>query len=356
MTTTTKDCVLYCSTCKTEENDHNKVVLCDYCLKCEHLSCKGVYGVAAEKLRAKKYFCSLNCAEVSSRVSYTAEMEKQLMDEITKVLNEVRGTNAELRKVQDTVGEIQRTNNLFADKVDTMLKEMQLIREDHQLLKDDVAHLQDEQLAINETVTDLEKQLDQINRAALATHAVVLGVPTARDEDLRKIVSDIALAVKCDLPTEAIAETKRLLPKDGQPTAGKPVPIKVVFSDVTYKEDLFAKKKNHGLLLSSAIGAGSGAGGNRIILRDELTTFGMKLLKQTRVVQDQAAWKFVWPGRDGVILARATADSKVEKIRNIRDLQQLQQQQSKRPLDSSLLNSTMMSLNNGPSSKHQKQL
>lgn len=73
------------------------------------------------------------------------------------------------------------------------------------------------------------------------------------------------------------------------------------------------------------------------------------------VVQDQTALKFVWPGRDGVILARATADSKVEKIRNIKDLQQLKKQHSKRSLDESLLNSTMSS-NSAPAPKHQKQL
>ncbi|KAL9705886.1 hypothetical protein quinque_009404 [Culex quinquefasciatus] len=67
-------------------------------------------------------------------------MEKQLMDEITK----------------DTVGEIQRSNHLFAEKVETLLQEVQLIKEDHQSLKDDVVHLQEDQLAANETITDLE--------------------------------------------------------------------------------------------------------------------------------------------------------------------------------------------------------
>ncbi|EDS45805.1 conserved hypothetical protein [Culex quinquefasciatus] len=211
---------------KVEENDQNKIVLCHYCMKCEHLSCKKVYGVAAEKLRAKKYFCSLDCAKLSSHTS--SGMEKQIMDEIGKVLAEVRGNSAELRKVQDTIGELQRTHNSFAEKVDTLLNEMQAIKEDQQLLKNDVAVLQEEQFAVNETITDLEKQLDQLNRAALATHAVILGVPSSKDEDLKKVITDIALAVKCTLPEDAIVETKRLVSKDGEQT-GKPVPIKVIF-------------------------------------------------------------------------------------------------------------------------------
>lgn len=227
---------------------------------------------------------------------------------------------------------------------------MQAIKEDQQLLKNDVAVLQEEQFAVNETITDLEKQLDQLNRAALATHAVILGVPSSKDEDLKKVITDITLAVKCTLPEDAIVETKRLVSKDGEQT-GKPVPIKVIFSDTSYN------KKCHGLLLSSTIGSNNtGTGGSRIILRDELTSFGMTLLKQARVVQEAADLKFVWPGRDGVILVRATDNSKVEKIRNAKDLQKLQHQHPKRLLDGSLLNSTMLSLNGAPAPKQQKQL
>ncbi|EDS39354.1 conserved hypothetical protein [Culex quinquefasciatus] len=322
-----KNSAFLCATCNTEENDQNKIVLCHYCMKCEHLSCKKVYGVAAEKLRAKKYFCSLDCAKLSSHTS--SGMENQIMEEIGKVLAE------------DTIGELQRTHNSFAEKVDTLLNEMQAIKEDQQLLKNDVAVLQEEQFAVNETITDLEKQLDQLNRAALATHAVILGVPSSKDEDLKKVITDITLAVKCTLPEDAIVETKRLVSKDGEQT-GKPVPI---------------KKKCHGLLLSSTIGSNNtGTGGSRIILRDELTSFGMTLLKQARVVQEAADLKFVWPGRDGVILVRATDNSKVEKIRNAKDLQKLQHQHPKRLLDGSLLNSTMLSLNGAPAPKQQKQL
>lgn len=278
------------------------------------------------------------------------------MEQIKKVLAEVQGTNAEVRKVQETVGEIQRTHNLYAEKIDKLLNEMIIIKNDQQLLKNDVATLQEEQIAVNETITDLEKQLDQLNRAALATHAVILGVPSSNDENLKKLINDIALAVNCTLPEDAILETKRLVPKDGEQT-GKPVPIKVVFSDVCHKEELFAKKKSHGLLLSSAIGTNrTGTGGSRIILRDELTTFGMKLLKQARVVQETVDLKFVWPGRDGVILARATDNSKVEIIRNAKDLQKIERQHSKRTLDESLINSTMLSINGEPVQKQQKQL
>lgn len=350
-----KNSVFHCATCNTEEDDQNKIVLCHYCFKCEHLRCKKVFGEAAEKLRAKQYFCSLHCAKLSSHISAAAGMEKLMMEEIGKVLTEVRGTNAELRKVQDTIGELQRSHNSFAEKVDSMLNEIQTIKADQQLLKDDVAVLQEEQFAVNETITDLEKQLDRINRDALATHAVILGVPSTKNEDLKKVITDIALAVKCTLPEDAVVDAKRLVPKDGEQT-GKPVPIKVVFSATGYKEELFAKKKCHGLLLSSAIGNNSGTGGSRIIIRDELTSFGIKLLKQARVVQEVADLKFVWPGRDGVILARATDNSKVEKIRNVKDLQKLQRQHSKRSLDGSILNSTMLSLNGAPAPKQQKQL
>lgn len=148
-----------------------------------------------------------------------------------------------------------------------------------------------------------------------------------------------------------------MLPKDGQ-LSTKTAPIKVVFSDEQHKEELFARKKLHGLLLSSAVLSSSTesvASGNRIIIRDELTSFGLKLLKHVRTVQEEADLKFVWPGRDGVILAKATDSAKVTTIRSTQDVLKLQRSHPKRQMDVSMINSTSLSQEGEPDPKrHQK--
>lgn len=256
-------------------------------------------------------------------------MDSLIMDEIKKVLEEVR--------------DLKRSHTNMDTKMDTILTEVQTIKGEHKRLKEDVEVLQLQHCAMDETVSNLEVQVDRVNRAALSKHAVILGVPMLPNEDAKELVHSIASAVQSDLPLGAVVEARRLLPKEPGQSGSKTAPIKVVFSDELHKEELFAKKKMHGLLLSSAIAAGGSAssGGNRIIIRDELTPFGLKLLKHVRTVQEEADLKFVWPGRDGVILAKATNDAKVTTIRSTQDVLKLQRSHPKRPMDSSILNSTI---------------
>lgn len=270
-------------------------------------------------------------------------MDSLIMDEIKKVLEEVR--------------DLKRSHTNLDTKMDTLLVEVQAIKSDHKRLKEDVEVLQLQHCAMDETVSNLEVQVDRMNRAALSKNAVILGVPMVPDEDVKKLVHSIALAVKSDLPLEAVIEARRMLPKESGQPGSRSAPIKVVFSSETHKEELFAKKKLHGLLLSSVISnpEGSSNGGNRIIIRDELTSFGLKLLNQVRTVQEEAELKFVWPGRDGVILAKATNDAKVTSIRSTQDVLKLQRAHPKRQRDTSMLNSTSFSLSDEHDPKrHQK--
>lgn len=322
-----------CFSCDQEEIDENKVVMCAYCYKCQHLDCKKVYGRAAEMLRQKEYFCSVDCSEIKRRCTSTiGDLGNiQLKDEFNKVFTEIQ-------KVHSTMTVVQHTNVKLESKLVSLLDEVKAMKVNHDSLKDEVIELQQDHDSMNETVTGLQLELDRINRAALSKHAIIMGVPAKQDEVTPQVVVDIASALSYTLPKDAITEAKRIAVKD---STGKTPPIKVVFSDERFKEELFQKKKVHGLLLSSAIDSTStGSGGSRIILRDELTSFGMKLLKDSRALQDQANVKFVWPGRNGVILAKANEGSKIETIRNAQDLRKLRRTHSKRQLDDSMLHST----------------
>lgn len=323
-----------CFSCKKEETDESKIVLCAYCCKCEHLACKGVFGKAVEKLRSHNYFCSVQCSEIAQRcANSSAGMESILREEIRTVFTEVQ-------KVYLAMNEMQQSNAKLESNLSSLLDEIKAVKVGYSSLKDDVQELQDGHDSMNETVSGLQLEIDRINRAALSRHAIIMGVPVTKDEVAEQLVVKIASAVGYQLPNDAIVESKRIVLKD---SAGKSAPIKVIFSDERYKEELFLRKKNYGLLLSSAIDpTSSGSGGSRVIMRDELTSFGMKLLKETRAVQEQTNVKFVWPGRNGVILAKVHEGSKPEMIRNMQDVRKLHQAQSKRQLDESMMHSTVL--------------
>lgn len=89
-------------------------------------------------------------------------------------------------------------------------------------------------------------------------------------------------------------------------------------------------------------------------MRDELTRYGLKLLKKVRDIQHEAERKFVWPGRNGAVLAKETEDSKPEEIRSQKDVDRLERTSSKRLLDSPPSNTTSPQ-NNQPKPKNRRQ-
>lgn len=331
-----------CAVCKIAEPDATKVVTCIYCYKSEHTSCKGVYGPSAATLRTKPYFCSVQCCEIHHRCQNPTPfsgVDDKLMSEI---LTEVRKTNTELHDVQSTMGDLKRFNNHVASQIEVLVTEIKSVKRDYAKVKRDVGHLQSDQKQTDETISELQMELDRVNRAALTKNAVILGVPATQSEDTKQLVHQIAAAVSCQLPQDAIVTATRLTSKDPSQRSSKSVPIRVVFAEEHQKEDLLTKKKNHGLLLTSTVRAGSVSGNNRIIIRDEMTSFGMKLLKEVKTLQEYADIQYVWPGRDGVILTKKSSDSKVEKVRSLLDVRKLQQ--SKRSREDSLLHSTGLSM------------
>lgn len=57
-----------------------------------------------------------------------------------------------------------------------------------------------------------------------------------------------------------------------------------------------------------------------VTLRDELTPLSLELLKELRGSQEQLNIKYVWAGREGVILAKKDENSKPVLVKNRGDL------------------------------------
>lgn len=314
--------------CRREEKDPRRLVVCGYCRKSEHLNCKNISGSAVRKLRAETYYCSEDCKELHRSSSQQSEMDSEVLSEVRKVLAEVRETRAEMHAVRTTIAELEKFHNFLSGKLDTMMEEMKTFQREQIELKKKYEWLQSDQRATSSTVEQLELEVDRMKRNELSKNAVIIGVPMVKNESSVQIVRKIATVLDCDLPDDAVLDAKRIVSKDQSFKDTKSPPIKVVFADETYKEELIAKKKTHGPLLLSAIDATLGVG--KVLLRDELTAYGINLLKEVREVQKQVDLKYVWPGRHGAVLVKRGDNSKVEIIRRLSDVEMLQRRNLKR--------------------------
>lgn len=184
---------------------------------------------------------------------------------------------------------------------------------------------------------------ERLSRMTLSRNMIVLGIPPRKDENVKEIIGKVSSAIGYEIPDGAILEAKRLTSNGEKLRNTEPAPIKVVFVSEQYKEELFAKKRSFGPLLSAAVDLPLPDGSRKIVLRDELTPRGMELYKQVREIQDCLNYKFVWPGRNGVILAKKSENSKTEFIRSRSDVAGLQRTGAKRNLDTSTTNSSTQS-------------
>ncbi|XP_055614736.1 uncharacterized protein LOC129761058 [Uranotaenia lowii] len=322
-----------CAICSKPEKDPSKVIECLYCYKSEHFKCRNLAGEAIRKLRKQPFYCSLECRNLHAATSKSNDEESRVLKELRTVLTEIRETKSELTEVRNTVKEIEKSQDFVSTKLDGILSEIQELKVNQNKMKKDVFTLQSDQRKIEETVSNLELEVDRINRLALSTNAVILGVPFKANENLNQLVGLIASAVGYDLPPNAITDCKRLISKEDTDNGkNKTIPIRVVFASEKLKEELFEKKKAHGQLLLSAIGYESTIA-RKIILRDDLTSYGINLLKTAREKQAEVDFKYIWPGRNGVILAKKSDGSKIEVVRCQNDLSKLERSTNRRQLD-----------------------
>lgn len=331
---------IICVTCNKEEKDPKKVIECSYCHKCDHFKCKNIIGNAIRKLRELTYFCSLECQEFYQRTTRNLVAENQVLNELHTVLAEVRETRSDMKAVKSTIDDMEKFQNFLSGQLDTLLAEMKTMKLEHSTLKANVEVIEKKYHSVCNTVDSLEMEVDRINRASISKNTIILGIPAKSNEVPEQIVHKIAASVGLQLPAGAVLEAKRLISKETARFDNKTHPIKITFSEVRHKEELFSKKQKHGLLLSSAVDPTYTGTVSKVILRDELTPYGMRLLKKVREIQDLVELKFVWPGRNGVILTNKNENSKIEAIRCHTDAEQLERMNLTRQLSSSSPNTS----------------
>lgn len=316
------DSDIICTICNKTEPNANKILECLQCHQCHHFSCKKIVGNAVRKWKEKDYYCSVACKEI--HVGRTNPDSPTVMGEVRKVLDAVhhmQEENAKTRScLEKAINDLEKSQEFLCSKFDRINSDIGKLSSNQKFLKKDVNYIHEENLSLRETVEDLEGEVDKLKRAKIANNAIILGIPTTQDEQLAEIINKICIALEFNLPGDAVTELSRLRdPKKEQ----KFPPIRVVFADVKYKEQLFEKKKSHGTLLTASLGQIFKGVNTKVIIRDEMTSHGLALLRQVREVQEELKLQFVWPGRDGVVLTRKSQGSKIHKIRKRSDIRNL---------------------------------
>lgn len=317
---------VYCVECKKRENDPSKLITCLYCFSSAHFKCRNIIGNAIRKVKENMYFCSSKCSEIYKKI---VEMQNSRSAMITELSMEIKKTvsnvvSAELQdmraEVNTVVKAIEDSQQFLSSKFDSIVTDVQDLKSDNVRLNSEVDELKKSQSSLTAFVNKLEVKADKANRDSICNNAVILGVPVHADENIPELVSKVAECIGVDLPSDALLSAARV--SSSSASENKLVPIRIVFKDKSVKEMFFSKKKEFGQLASSSVNRSLVLNGKptNVAIRDELTPFSLELLQEMREVQKKLNLKFVWAGRDGVILVKKNEHSKPEIIRNRNDL------------------------------------
>lgn len=321
---------IICVICDKEEPDVNKVLECLHCHKCYHYRCKKLVGSAARKMRSQQFYCTVECNEMGMRTQHAVASENALIQELRNVIKEVHAMRDEAaasrRFLEDSIKEVEKSQDFLCTKFDEVVSELKQLKIDYSKMEKEMFSVREDYSQLSDAVVTLEAEVDRFKRAELVRNVIVLGVPITREDNASAIVNGIARVMGYALD-EKIIEAYRL---KASKTDGNYAPIRVVFADSNVKEEFFAKKKIFGQMKVSALGGSFAALTGKITLRDEMTSYGLAMLREVRAMQEQLKAKYVWPGRDGVILMKRTDTSKVEYIRNRMDIRALECSTSKR--------------------------
>lgn len=312
-----------CGVCTIRESDVNKLIFCAYCFSCGHLKCKNILGRAIQRIREKRYFCTLDCADKYTRI---INMQSKQESQIVELGKELRNTVAnELKTVRTNVTQftsaIESAQEFFSSKLDKILSDLKNMKKENVALKKEIELLKSSHSSVSTTAFKLESDFDRPAKAAVTRNAIVLGVPFKPKKNVVNVVNKMFEVMNCK--SESLVSVSRLQ-ANNKSTNALP-PVRIIFKDEASKENMFQKLKRMKGIPSTKIDPDLTLNGKttNITVQHELTHFSLNLLQETRKNQKLFNWKYVWADKNGSILVRKAADDNIYTINNRSDLNKL---------------------------------
>lgn len=345
---------VFCFICELKEEKQTRVIECVNCNRFVHFKCKKIYGNAVTKARKKPFLCSVDCTEMHMRIHRKHECEKddtvmnelkaiakavlQLQKDSDRTRNSLDSASSCIRDLINTTKQVEASQVFLSSKFEELqgcMKEFKSdvgdLKTENTAIKQQLKEWQFKHQELATTVGKLEADLDRVNRESISKNAIVLGIPASDDENLIDLLIKLGKAIGYELGANAVVSARRLRAKNTAFAA----PILVSFTTDDIKEQFIARKLAHGNLLVSAVCENYANCLKRIIVRDEMTSYGKELLSCVKDLQTELDIKYVWPGRGGKVLIRRFDGGKVEQIGDKQQASTLSKTVYKRRLNTS---------------------
>lgn len=239
---------------------------------------------------------------------------KELPDLLSKALTE--HANRLLANIEHSQQFLSDKLDDFGDQILKLKAEISKLKNENDCLRKDLALISSKTDTVSNVVEKQETALDLRRRLELSSNAILLGIPRVPNENTRTLVT-----MTCN--TLGIDEANSIVSCTRLPSSKTEInPIRIVFKDVHAKERLMEKKQKFGPLTASMISGIRWPNGwtNKIFIRDDLSPLAMEIFRELKTLQPLHKFRYVWPGRDGVIFVKFHEDSYPVKVRSRDDM------------------------------------
>jgi hypothetical protein len=303
-----------CNECKSDVYPGEQVLTCTTCQHPFHNDCIGIDRATFKKIQNQpNWTCSEKCKkalDVKKKSSSNAESLPQ---------------NPSNRDIFLAIKEIQNAQSFISDKYDELLSKVNNMLGRFEVMENRINKLEKENANLKSHWNKQKSEKAKSGQSDLNNNVIVSGVPN-RIENIAETFNKIANGVinDYDVGSNVVSIERLFTPKldENEDSAGNKkaldkIPIVVKFSSESSKAKFMESVKiNKGVY--TAIECGVSNDDSKIFIKDQISSYNMQLLKETKKLKVDGKVKFVW-FQNGNVLVRQDETSKIIKIKSQED-------------------------------------
>lgn len=306
---------LKCKNCKGDVYPKERCLKCAGCKNTYHNDCIQVDRTTYEKVKnAPNWTCSKKC-----KSSIDRQAEKEMLPD-----------NPTNRELLIAIREIQASQSFLGNKHDELSEKIGDVLTRFEKLEQRVVRLEEENALLKSKIGRQVTQNINSKQKELTTNIIVSGIPNSV-ADIVEAFDKLAAQVDVNFDRgEKVVKVERLFeqPKmanddnGGNRKAIDKIPLLVQFNTEDDKTKfLKAAKLNKYSYLAAECGIATQDADARIFVKDHLSSFNFKLLKEARKLKEAGKAQFVW-FQNSSVLVRKEENSKIFKIKSQEDILQ----------------------------------
>lgn len=324
-----------CSICADLLPNDGRIMTCVECKSSYHLgaACSGIsdstfttMGVAKrDKWRCKA--CRPSGASVSAventflaqlaAVNEKLDILKSLKENVDSLLqlpakvDHLLSLKPVVDKLTDTVAAVQTSIEFFSEKYDSLLSQVVANDKVVKALESDVGSLRECVSDQAFTIQRLQTELNDMDQYSRLPNMEIRGLPFHANEDLRKVISDMAMKINLDEYNQTDVLSVHRLPAKRDKTPD----VIVRFASANIKEKWMAARGRLRSLSRDGVLP-------YLFFNDNLTRANRELFWMARAKGKEKMYKFVWV-KNGKIFVRKNEGLSLVRIMCVSDLDKL---------------------------------